>query len=78
MTPEEEARVEIDEQLKACGWDVQDKDQANLSAARGCQEDRASDVRCRGLRSTRSPSFWYPLPPSYWCPSLKTDCAQSA
>ena len=35
MTPEEKARLEIDRQLKACGWEVQDKNAVNLSAARG-------------------------------------------
>ena len=32
MTPEEKARLEIDDQLQGCGWDVQDKEHVNLSA----------------------------------------------
>jgi sulfite reductase beta subunit-like hemoprotein len=35
MTPEEEARHQIDAMLKASGWDVQSKDAVNLSATRG-------------------------------------------
>jgi len=35
MTPEEKARVEIDRMLEQCGWVVQDKGGANLSAGRG-------------------------------------------
>ena len=35
MTPEEKAREEIDAQLDACGWKVQDKEEVNLQAARG-------------------------------------------
>ena len=35
MTPEEKARVEIDRQLNACGWVVQERNAINLSAARG-------------------------------------------
>ena len=35
MTPEEKARQAIDGLLQQCGWAVQDKEQANLSAARG-------------------------------------------
>jgi len=33
--PEQLARQQIDQQLSACGWDVQLKDQINLSAQRG-------------------------------------------
>jgi type I restriction enzyme R subunit len=33
MTPEEKARQNIDAQLVACGWVVQDKNAVNLSAA---------------------------------------------
>ena len=35
MTPEQKAREKIDEMLSACGWAVQDKQNTNLSAARG-------------------------------------------
>ena len=35
MTPEEQARQEIDKQLAACGWTVQDHKAMNLSAAAG-------------------------------------------
>lgn len=35
MTPEEKARSAIDEMLAQAGWTVQDRDAANLSAARG-------------------------------------------
>ncbi len=35
MTPEERARQNIDAQLTAAGWAVQERDAANLSAARG-------------------------------------------
>lgn len=35
MTPEQEARVEIDALLEACGWIVQDYTALNLSAGRG-------------------------------------------
>ncbi len=35
LTPEAKARVEIDRQLAAAGWVVQDASRANLSAARG-------------------------------------------
>ena len=35
MTPEEKARQNIDKQLDACGWKVQDKEHVNLSAATG-------------------------------------------
>jgi type I restriction enzyme, R subunit len=35
MTPEEKARQSIDALLKCCGWEVQDREQLNLSAARG-------------------------------------------
>jgi len=35
LTPEARARVEIDRQLGAAGWTVQDASRANLSAARG-------------------------------------------
>ena len=35
MTPEEKARQAIDALLKRCGWEVQDREQLNLSAARG-------------------------------------------
>jgi type I site-specific restriction endonuclease len=35
MTPEEKARQNIDRQLDACGWKVQDKQHVNLSAATG-------------------------------------------
>ena len=35
MTPEEQAREQIDAQLNASGWAVQTKDKINLSAARG-------------------------------------------
>lgn len=34
-TPEEKARESIDQQLVACGWTVQDRDEADVSAARG-------------------------------------------
>jgi len=35
LTPEQEARQEIDALLAAAGWAVQNRDEANLSAARG-------------------------------------------
>lgn len=35
MTPEEQARIEIDAQLTASGWLVQTRDKINLSAGRG-------------------------------------------
>ena len=35
MTPEQKARGEIDRQLSACGWVVQDVGHANIHAARG-------------------------------------------
>ncbi len=35
MTPEQEARSEIDQLLKAAGWAVQPRDQANIGAASG-------------------------------------------
>src|SRR5712691_8807778 len=35
MTPEENAREQIDAQLTRCGWTVQTKSQINLSASRG-------------------------------------------
>jgi hypothetical protein len=35
MTPEQKAREKIDKMLSSCGWAVQDKQNANLSAARG-------------------------------------------
>ncbi len=35
MDPEAKARIEIDRQLKACGWDVQDYAQMNISAGLG-------------------------------------------
>ena len=35
MTAEARARVEIDRQLQAAGWAVQDADQVNLAAAQG-------------------------------------------
>ncbi|MCB0165996.1 MAG: DEAD/DEAH box helicase family protein [Anaerolineae bacterium] len=35
LTPEQQARVEIDRQLEACGWQVQSRDQQNLFAQRG-------------------------------------------
>lgn len=35
MTPEHQARQQIDAQLTACGWTVQDKSVVNLSASRG-------------------------------------------
>jgi type I restriction enzyme, R subunit len=35
MTPEEKARQEIDRQLKACGWIVQDYREMNISAGLG-------------------------------------------
>jgi type I restriction enzyme R subunit len=35
MTPEEKARKQIDRMLSDCGWAVQDKQNANLSVARG-------------------------------------------
>ena len=35
LTPEQQARVEIDRQLEACGWQVQSRDQQNLFARRG-------------------------------------------
>ena len=34
-TPEELARINIDKQLEACGWKVQDRAGMNLYAARG-------------------------------------------
>lgn len=34
-TPEAQARKNIDRQLKACGWDVQNRDQADISASLG-------------------------------------------
>ncbi len=35
MTPEEEARQEIDSQLEQCGWIVQDHNSMNIAAALG-------------------------------------------
>jgi type I restriction enzyme R subunit len=35
MTPEDKARVQIDAQLGAVGWDVQDLDKLNLGARVG-------------------------------------------
>ena len=35
LTPEEQARVEIDRQLEACGWQVQSRERQNLFARRG-------------------------------------------
>ncbi|TQF01323.1 DEAD/DEAH box helicase [Kitasatospora acidiphila] len=35
LTPEERARLEIDKQLRACGWEVQDHKAINLSAGLG-------------------------------------------
>jgi type I restriction enzyme R subunit len=35
MTPEEKARIDIDAQLTACGWILQDYKALNLSAAPG-------------------------------------------
>jgi type I restriction enzyme R subunit len=35
MTPEEMARQDIDRQLAACGWQVQNRSELNLSAALG-------------------------------------------
>ena len=35
ITPEEKARREIDRQLEACGWTVQDYRQMNISAGLG-------------------------------------------
>ena len=35
MTPEEEARQQLDAQLTAAGWAVQTKDKINISASRG-------------------------------------------
>jgi type I restriction enzyme R subunit len=34
-TPEQEARQQIDKQLEAAGWVIQDRDAIDLSAARG-------------------------------------------
>jgi hypothetical protein len=34
-TPEQQARIEIDRQLGAAGWAVQDRDEINLFAGRG-------------------------------------------
>jgi type I restriction enzyme R subunit len=38
MTPEQEARAEIDRLLAAAGWSVQARDQVNLGAAVGIVE----------------------------------------
>ena len=35
LTPEQEARKIIDEQLVKAGWIIQDRDEMNLSAGRG-------------------------------------------
>ena len=35
MTPEEKARIDIDRQLTAAGWTIQDRDTMNLYAGRG-------------------------------------------
>ena len=35
MTPEQESRIEIDRQLEACGWKVQNYSEMNLSAGLG-------------------------------------------
>ena len=35
MTPEEQARKEIDRQLAQCGWIVQDRREMNISAGPG-------------------------------------------
>ncbi len=35
MTPEEQARQNIDQLLTAAGWIVQDRDAANITAGRG-------------------------------------------
>ena len=34
-TPEERARENIDQQLEACGWQVQDRDEADITASLG-------------------------------------------
>src|SRR5438874_1572996 len=35
MTPEEKAREQIDRQLRACGWLIQDRSEINVHACRG-------------------------------------------
>src|SRR5438105_4420897 len=35
MNPEDKARVQIDQQLRACGWHVQNRSEINLHAGRG-------------------------------------------
>lgn len=35
LTPEQQARQQIDAQLQACGWTIQDFKAADLSAGRG-------------------------------------------
>lgn len=35
LTPEQEARQNIDRQLADAGWSVQDRDEANVHAGRG-------------------------------------------
>ncbi len=34
-TPEEKARIQIDQQLTDCGWVLQNRDELNLHAGRG-------------------------------------------
>jgi type I restriction enzyme R subunit len=35
LTPEQQARIDIDRQLETCGWQVQSRKQQNLFAQRG-------------------------------------------
>ena len=35
LTPEQQARVEIDRKLEAAGWVIQDNSETDLTAARG-------------------------------------------
>ena len=35
MTPEDQARQQVDQQLEACGWTIQDRKEMNIYAALG-------------------------------------------
>jgi type I restriction enzyme R subunit len=54
-TPEQQVREEIDRQLQAAGWAVQDHRQMNLSAATGVAVRESPLYRlvaCRGAAAT--------------------------
>ena len=52
-TPEELARINIDKQLEACGWIVQDRAGMNLYAARGVTGEVESAVEVGLVRAAR-------------------------